>query len=1151
MFHLRTFLSILLCVFTSLISFSQQTWPNTLLWRISGHGLSKPSYLYGTLHLQDKRLFNFGDSLYQSIEAVDGFALEIDFKEYMDSVFTKGIQRAEEKFLAEQKVKIDKKKLDESTDSLFKKLGIDKDHVSKKDLKKIRDYRINKYQQLGEMQTIVDGYLFGLALRQGKWTGAVEDVADQLNLSDELGAELTPERVLESDAAMRKGLEQMIQIYLRQDLQMLNQSINGYNPEYKDAVLTRRNIKMARRMDSLCAIRTMFFAIGAAHLAGDSGVVSLLRSRGFTVEPVYSSKKIAAETYAKKLEDIPWYKVEDDNKLYTVEMPGNPSQFNEFGEMMKMKMFFDITTMTFYMSSQTIGKVSSTKEFEDLFKSMAVRMGASTKNIKPKAVSRNGLQAMEESFDIDQASYIVQVLHKDNSIFMLMAGSNKKSNLATPDIDRFFTSFITHDVKAPENEWVKFSLPDKAFSVKLPGQPKKNATIDRQSSGSNWNFLSYDFVDNAKGIYYVMQVRDLKEGFYLDGDSVYFERVAEETKARMDSILKKELSTYKGFPALYIDALYNKNIIYKTMYVTRGNRVYSLMVGTQSNTTLPEATTFFNSLEFEAYPVSEWKQYASEGFYTTAPAVITRLAADTTEDGEHSKSNMFVSSNIHEAISYEVIKQPFPKYYWTDSDSSYFETKADAYIKEGDSLLNKKITMNGQLKSLDLLVQKPHQNNLQKVRILVSGDTLYTLIAFIPKQYIDKKYHRDFFEDFRINKEVPPTIYANKAAALLQALKTKDSLQFSQALESFQAVKFAKEDLPVLHMALLENYSDSGNDYSIYEKIMNAVVDLADSSTVDFVASNYEHLPAEKENIKYSLLELLANIHSSKAYDQIKHLLLTKLPSKGSASALAYALTDTLKLTKTLYPEILQLSKDTAFAEALVVISDPLLDSSLISMEDILPFKNVFLQQARRKYQVLKANQSQWWQYNSLISLLGKFNDKESNALLQQYLGLPIPNVKYNTIIPLIKNGQQVSPTEMKNLAADKNFRASLYYKLKEINKQQLFPTAYATQQSLAESELYQIASDDYEVSATTFIGERVILYQGKKKKFYLYKVTLNVEEGERESYLAIAGPYDLKAKALIPYADASGFYWDEPYNKQKVEQQLKSYITSMEAAEE
>jgi uncharacterized protein YbaP (TraB family) len=119
MFHLRTLLVIILFVFTSSISYSQQTWPKTLLWRISGNGLSKPSYLYGTMHLQDKRLFNFGDSLYQSMEAVDGFAVEVDFKEYIDSAFSKGIQRAQDDLLSEVKVKINKKKIDKSTDSLF------------------------------------------------------------------------------------------------------------------------------------------------------------------------------------------------------------------------------------------------------------------------------------------------------------------------------------------------------------------------------------------------------------------------------------------------------------------------------------------------------------------------------------------------------------------------------------------------------------------------------------------------------------------------------------------------------------------------------------------------------------------------------------------------------------------------------------------------------------------------------------------------------------------------------------------------------------------------------------------------------------------------------------------------------------------------
>src|SRR5258708_20332526 len=33
----------------SIVSFSQNN--NTLLWKISGNGLQKPSYLYGTIHL--------------------------------------------------------------------------------------------------------------------------------------------------------------------------------------------------------------------------------------------------------------------------------------------------------------------------------------------------------------------------------------------------------------------------------------------------------------------------------------------------------------------------------------------------------------------------------------------------------------------------------------------------------------------------------------------------------------------------------------------------------------------------------------------------------------------------------------------------------------------------------------------------------------------------------------------------------------------------------------------------------------------------------------------------------------------------------------------------------------------------------------------
>jgi uncharacterized protein YbaP (TraB family) len=68
-------------VFICLSSLLAQKLPKTLLWRISGNGLKKPSYLYGTMHVYDPRLFNLGDSLLQAISSSEGFANELDLNQ--------------------------------------------------------------------------------------------------------------------------------------------------------------------------------------------------------------------------------------------------------------------------------------------------------------------------------------------------------------------------------------------------------------------------------------------------------------------------------------------------------------------------------------------------------------------------------------------------------------------------------------------------------------------------------------------------------------------------------------------------------------------------------------------------------------------------------------------------------------------------------------------------------------------------------------------------------------------------------------------------------------------------------------------------------------------------------------------------------------
>src|SRR5208283_5170952 len=52
---------------------------NSLLWKISGNGLSKPSYLFGTMHTADSRIVDLGNKLSgKYFNSCPAFAMELD-----------------------------------------------------------------------------------------------------------------------------------------------------------------------------------------------------------------------------------------------------------------------------------------------------------------------------------------------------------------------------------------------------------------------------------------------------------------------------------------------------------------------------------------------------------------------------------------------------------------------------------------------------------------------------------------------------------------------------------------------------------------------------------------------------------------------------------------------------------------------------------------------------------------------------------------------------------------------------------------------------------------------------------------------------------------------------------------------------------------
>src|SRR4051812_48725036 len=71
--------------------FSQSTarYP-TLLWKITGKGLKKPSYLYGTMHVSNRVAYYLSEQFFDALRSVDVVGLETNPGEWLENMQNTG-----------------------------------------------------------------------------------------------------------------------------------------------------------------------------------------------------------------------------------------------------------------------------------------------------------------------------------------------------------------------------------------------------------------------------------------------------------------------------------------------------------------------------------------------------------------------------------------------------------------------------------------------------------------------------------------------------------------------------------------------------------------------------------------------------------------------------------------------------------------------------------------------------------------------------------------------------------------------------------------------------------------------------------------------------------------------------------------------------
>jgi uncharacterized protein YbaP (TraB family) len=278
---------IAVAVLLGLASYGQNQ--KSLLWKISGNGLKTPSYLYGTIHITcdaslEKPTLDALDKTSQLYLELDMDDAEMQLK-MMGGMMMKDGKRMSKMVSAE-----DFKLLN---DYLIEKTGIT---VTLFDTMKPMLVSTMLLPSIMECPTqSVEESLMRVTKEQKEEVYGLETIEDQMGVFDGIPDEVQMDELMKSvkDKFVRdkKELTEMYAVYKSKDIDAMHEmtmtSENKTTADYQDVLLNNRNANWIPKIESIAKENPTFFAVGAAHLGGDKGVIALLRKKGYKVEAVF------------------------------------------------------------------------------------------------------------------------------------------------------------------------------------------------------------------------------------------------------------------------------------------------------------------------------------------------------------------------------------------------------------------------------------------------------------------------------------------------------------------------------------------------------------------------------------------------------------------------------------------------------------------------------------------------------------------------------------------------------------------------------------------------------------------------------------------------------------------------------------------------
>ncbi len=1057
----------------------------SLLWKIEGKDLEKPSYLYGTMHVSHKIAYHLSDEFYQALKDVDQIALETNPEDWMDNL------------------------LDNGNFSYYGGFGYGTDLYSSFSQKIPEDeeiegilkmnneivngilYRNNEYQQNFEEDTYLDMFIFQAGGKQNKPVRALEDVKESENLAKKAAqASYDPDRELPTwlkKEMEEKGMTDLLEdAYRDKDLDFIDSLNRAYYPEdYNKYMLYERNYNIVEAFDTVVLNGTVFIGIGAAHLPGEDGVIEILRRRGYTVTPygdeLTDKGKNIKENFENTFADRVHQKYSSADNFIDISLPEKLYEFKIRGINLGLNM--DITNGGYFM----IFRVSTYDHITDEPYTLEKIEGMLYENIPGKILKQENIEfqgypALHIENQLKNGEH-QRYLIVETPIELIVFKLGGKKDYALKYGDKYFK-----DIKLNKrtNGTSKTQPFYGHFAIDIPGNPIIHGNNKYSSGGT----LSIESIDESDNSFYFASSLIYHDYEYFEDDDFEVEHIHKKWYEDMDTTADYTQVKMEPYARAFSSGVLPKT--QKKVYlnsIKKGTKY--ILLGTINADSL-KAKKYFDSFEFTPYihedekfelrtdtslhytvmsPVKAPDVSGNRGYYDyySAPAEEDTIASKFLTNVFETPYQERIIVNYHKYHNYTQLEHLDSIWkdvtrYWDDEDSDFkiLDLKKGK-DKQGNPNLSFKIVSK----------EKNCSRMFHHYYVMKHG-VMYNIEYDSDKDMKEHQFYDTFMETFTLKDTlIGSNPLHDKTALFFENINSKDSLTRIKALESYNTVKFTEDNTLDL-MDVIKNFKFDEKELDIKVGLLEILGQLEDNRVSPFLKDMYNNSEFNSA-IQLEVIYALAKNANSDNMKTILSFLNNDIPlgNEYSISNSFSPLRDSsaLQYSKELFPDLLSYSSIPEYKSWIYRLSVLLKEEGHLKSKVFKKYKKQIVNEMKIEFKrektreiEEKSNNNRGYGYNSrgsflynYISMLSPFYNKDSEVkeLFDKIMSLDDVGINTYLQAQLAKIGQNVDKNWIAETAKDPKKRLDVYSIFKRYDQLSKFPKEYLNQKDITEAYLY------------------------------------------------------------------------------------------------